>query len=100
MQRSSVGVVNSACVSSSGCVECMECVDYHAQCVEVGRSVVDQADCTIVDVLYILLDLLVDLFLHSSGPFFVGGILQNPENLPGYSLALSFSMIIITDSYL
>ena len=33
---SSVGVVNSACVS--GCVECMECVDYHAQCVEVGRS--------------------------------------------------------------
>ena len=33
---SSVGVVNFACLS--GCVECMECVDYHAQCVEVGRS--------------------------------------------------------------
>ena len=33
---SSVGVVNSACMS--GCVECMECVDYHAQCVEVGRG--------------------------------------------------------------
>ena len=33
---SSVGVVNSACVS--GCVECMECVDYRAQCMEVGRS--------------------------------------------------------------
>ena len=42
-------MVNSACVS--GCVECMECVDYHAQCVEVGRSVsLGQKDsCSLLD---------------------------------------------------
>ena len=74
-------------------------------CIKVNMcivcSIVDQAHCNSGPFWCILVDLFVHFsgpFIHSSGPFGgpsclggggwgVGGVLQNPDNPPGYGLA-------------